>query len=439
MAVCALPAGAAPPHSQHLATAAPACTAVSVATSPSSAAPVGATVTITAGASGCPSPLFEFWVLEPGQSWLVAQLFSTTSTYTWIQTSPSGIYRWSVWARNAGSTAAYEAFNAFDYTITTCSGVTASVLPAGSAPEGSMLTFTWTYQGCTYPAWYIWVLPPGGHWYYITCIYVDSRDDDRCAGQPVQVDTAGWPVGTYRFSIWLRSGPGLHGTYPYFYDTFSAFSYTLTQPSPCSGITVTATPASSATAGTWVTLMPNVTGCANPDVEFWLHAPGGTWTVVQPYRPAASGAFTWITQNGPLPTGTYRISVWARDRGRATAYDTFSAFDYTLTATTPCSSVTVTSSPPVTASAGTTVTMTAGATGCPNPEFEFWMLPPGGTWQIIGASYFKGSGNLTWNTAGMPAGSYRFSVWARDAGSPGTSGTPPYTYDAFSAFQYTLT
>jgi hypothetical protein len=38
----------------------------------------------------------------------------------------------------------------------------------------------------------------------------------------------------------------------------------------------------------------------------------------------------------------------------------------------------------------------------------------------------------------MAAGTYRVSVWVRDAGSPGTGGTPPATYDAFSAFTYSL-
>jgi hypothetical protein len=110
-----------------------------------------------------------------------------------------------------------------------------------------------------------------------------------------------------------------------------------------------------------------------------------------------------------------------------------------LTATTPCSTVNVTSSPPSTATVGTTVAMSAAATGCPNPEFEFWVLPPGGTWQMIGSGYFQGSGTLTWPTSQMPAGTYRFSVWARDAGSAGANSTPPNTYDAFSAFDYTLT
>jgi hypothetical protein len=52
---------------------------------------------------------------------------------------------------------------------------------------------------------------------------------------------------------------------------------------------------------------------------------------------------------------------------------------------------------------------------------------------------WSSNATFVWSTsAGMAAGTYRFSVWARDASSSGTNGTPPNTYDAFSAFNYTL-
>jgi len=83
------------------------------------------------------------------------------------------------------------------------------------------------------------------------------------------------------------------------------------------------------------------------------------------------------------------------------------------------------------------VTITAAASGCGNPQYELWYLPPGGTWTL--ARGYASGGTFMWSTGGSPAGSYRFSVWARDASSPGTGGTPPATYDAFSAFAYSLT
>jgi hypothetical protein len=85
---------------------------------------------------------------------------------------------------------------------------------------------------------------------------------------------------------------------------------------------------------------------------------------------------------------------------------------------------------------GTTVTITGAATGCPNPRYEFFVLPPGGSWMLLQG--YTANATLTWSTAGKPPGSFRFSVWARDASSGGVNGSPPNTYDSFSAFDYTL-
>src|SRR5260370_33146684 len=118
-------------------------------------------------------------------------------------------------------------------------------------------------------------------------------------------------------------------------------------------------------------------------------------------------------------------------------YDAFCTVHYVLTTTTPCTAMSASASPAATASVGTPVSITATATGCSNPLYEFWILPPGGPWVL--AQAYSSNPTFNWTTTRKPAGSYRFSVWARDPSSPGTSGTSPNMYDAFSAFQYPLT
>ncbi len=197
-------------------------------------------------------------------------------------------------------------------------------------------------------------------------------------------------------------------------------------------MTATPVPASTANVGTTVTVSGSATGCPNPRYEFWLLVPAGSWRQVQGY--STNATFTWNT-SGAAP-GSYRFSVWARDAGSTTSYDTFNAFDYTLT-TAPCTGMSASASPPTSSPVGTTVTIIGTATGCPTPQYEFWILPPGGGWTLLRT--YSASGSFTWNTAGLPAGSYRFSIWARDASSSGTNGTAPYTYDSFSPMTYTLT
>jgi hypothetical protein len=86
------------------------------------------------------------------------------------------------------------------------------------------------------------------------------------------------------------------------------------------------------------------------------------------------------------------------------------------------------------------VTVTAQASGCPdpNPQYEFWVLPPGGNaYQLVQA--YSASSTVAWNTTGLAPGSYRFSVWVRDTNSSGASGNQFGRWDAYNAYTvYTL-
>ena len=63
---------------------------------------------------------------------------------------------------------------------------------------------------------------------------------------------------------------------------------------------------------------------------------------------------------------------------------------------------------------GVAMTFTALATGCATPEYRFWILAPGGGWQMVRD---WGNGPWTWNTSGNGLGNYPISVWARAVGS----------------------
>ena len=198
----------------------------------------------------------------------------------------------------------------------------------------------------------------------------------------------------------------------------------------CSTMTASAQPPTAATVGTTVTVTGSASGtgagCTAPQYQFWLLPPGGTWSVVQPYSSTAT--YGWNTSG--LPAGTYRFSVWARETGSGNSYDSFSAFDYPLTAASACTAMTASAAPPTSASVGTQVTVTGSASGCTAPQYQFWLLPPGGTWSVV--QPYSSVAMYSWNTSGFAAGAYRFSVWARQTGS-GNS------YDSFSAFDYPLT
>ncbi len=401
-----------------------ACSSVTASAAPPSPSTPGTTVTFTGSASGCPNPLYRFWMQTPGSStWTIAQDYSTSATFNWNTTGlPTGTYRFSVWARDnssAGTTCnglgCYDAFApGFAYALTTCASVTASAAPASPQLSGTPITFTATAPSCPTPRYEFWLQNPGSTTWTIVQAY--------SASATFNWNTTGRGPGIYHYSVWVRDATSSNAYDSYFPGT----AYTLTT-TPCTSVTASAAPASPQAAGTTVTITATASGCPNARYEFWTMAPGGSWTIVQAY--SATNSFTW---NTTPPAGAYKYSVWARDASSAASYDTyFPGTVYTLT-TTPCTSVTASAMPASPQASGTAITITASASGCPNARYEFWIQNPGSsTWTIVQA--YSATNTFNWTTTGLPLGTYKYSVWVRDA----SSGASYDTY--FPGTAYTLT
>jgi plastocyanin len=417
---------------------------------PSGTTSVGTTVTFTATASGCPNPSYQFWIMEPGSgSWTLVRAYATSGVFVWVTTGqPAGTFNISVWARDASSaglssnaSGSWDVYNSSTYVLTgppPCTGVGVTSSPSGTALSGTTVTFTATASGCPNPSpvFQFWILAPGGSW---TLAQAYSTTNTFAW------NTTGLVAGTYYVSVRVRdaSSPGTGGNSSGTWDAYNSSAYVLTV-NPCTGLTVTSAPSGTALAGT--TVIFTATGTcphASPVYEFWILAPGATsWTKAQAY--STTNTFSWNTAG--LIAGTYYVSVRVRDANSPGAFSNFSgtwdAYNsnaYILT-TTPCASVSVTSSPSGTASAGTTVTFTATAMGCPHPSpvYEFWILAPGATsWTKVQA--YSTTNTFSWVTSGKPAGTYNISVRIRDAQSTGTAGNSSGTWDAYNSSTYTLT
>ena len=418
------------------------CTAVSVAFSPSAGAIVGAPVTVTGTAAGCPNPRYEFWILPPGATtWQLAQAYSTSAGFNWNTTGrAAGTYRFSVWARDQSSTGtasdslgSWDAYLAAQYTLSTpCSSVSASTAPPAMASVGTVVAITGTASGCPSPLYEFWILTPGSTIWQLVQGY--------SASATYSWNTSGLAAGAYSFSVWARDSHSTGGSGDSLgrWDAYKAFQYALL--TPCSAVSVRFNPTSSV-AGTTVAVTGTASGCPNPLYGFWILPPSSsTWQLAQAYSPNAT--FSWSTL-GRAP-GTYRFTVWVRDASSpGTAGDSLGRWDayiaapYILTST-PCTAVSVAFSPTAGAIIGATVTVTGTAAGCPNPRYEFWILPPGATtWQL--AQAYSTSAGFNWNTTGRAAGTYRFSVWARDQSSTGTASDSLGSWDAYMPTSYTLT
>jgi len=159
-------------------------------------------------------------------------------------------------------------------------------------------------------------------------------------------------------------------------------------------------------AGSDIAFAASSTGCATPQYEYWIQYPGGAWSLKRGWGGAA---FTWNT--GGLAPGVYTVHAWASSSG--TVRDAIGEATVTLTG---CTSASVT---PATASAqiGSVVSLVAGAGGCPNPTYEFWLQYPSGRWVLLQQ---WGGPTLNWNTTAMAPGTYTIHAWAGQQGAAQT-------------------
>jgi glucose/arabinose dehydrogenase/subtilisin family serine protease len=94
-----------------------------------------------------------------------------------------------------------------------------------------------------------------------------------------------------------------------------------------------------------------------------------------------------------------------------------------------CASASFSPAPASPQTAGVTVNWTAGASGCSTPQFQIWMRPPSGSWQM--SRDWSTSTALAWDSTGAAAGGYTFELLARQSGSGAA-------YEAFVDVPYTL-
>ena len=426
------------------------CTSVNMSITPGSPQLSGTTVHISATSGGCPNPQYQFWTLAPGSSssWTVGQAYSSTATFDWNTNGDApGTYYVSLWVEDTtsgggtftslGSFDAYVPGRAYTLTSAPCTSVTATSSPPSSTTPGTAVTITGSATGCPHPQYQFWILAPGSSTWTVAQAYSSSA--------AFNWNTTGKPMGVYRFSVWARdsSSTGSSCNSLGCSDAFvPGFTYTLRAPA-CTSVTASAAPTSPSSPGTPVAINASASGCSNPMYQFWMLAPGSsTWAVVQPYSSTAT--FNWNTTGKAV--GTYRFSVWARDAASSGTScnslgcnDSFvPGFAYTL-ATKPCTSLTASAAPGSPQPSSTPVTITASASGCANPQYQFWILAPGSsTWTKARA--YSSSATFNWNTSGLPPGTYRYSVWVRDASSGGTTSTSLGSFDAFvPGTAYTLT
>jgi hypothetical protein len=252
-------------------------------------------------------------------------------------------------------------------------------------------------------------------------------------------NSTGAAPGSHAFSVWVHDANDTGNSCSTLgcYDNYGNLAYARTSPS-CASVTASATPASPQPAGTSETITGTPGTCSNagPLYQFWYLGKGSsTWQMVQDYSTKAT--FTW-NSTGALG-GNHVFSIWIKDAKSSAAYDAYG--NTTFTTTVPnCASVTLAAVPPSPIAHGTTqVVFTATAGTCTNaaPLYQFWYRGVGGNWQMV--KDYSTSPTFTWTSTGALAGNHYWSVWIKDAKSPGANAALGSTYDAFAPLTYVLT
>ena len=188
-------------------------------------------VTINPYASGCPAPQYQYWLRYPNGTWHLGRGYATGS-WAWNTAGlATGAYSVTVWARDLSSAGTkgnsagrYDAYGTMSYTLTAgCPGLAVWTTPL-TAKRGTTVNLTASAHGCasSTPLYQFWVLYPGQTaWRQVRAYSTDPQ---------FNWSTSGLPVGTYRFSVWVKNStaPGVHGSANGGYDAYAVIPYKVT-------------------------------------------------------------------------------------------------------------------------------------------------------------------------------------------------------------------
>ncbi len=178
------------------------CTAVTESAAPPSPSHSGTSVAISAAATGCTTPAYEFWARWSGYStWQLLQGYSANASYQWNSTGAlAGIEQFGVWVRDASSFAAYDAFTSIPYSVTaaSCSSVTVSAAPSTVAHgAGTHVAITGAAAGCLNSSLYeFWMRAASQSTWQLVQGY--------SANAAYSWNSSGALAGTVYFGVWVK-------------------------------------------------------------------------------------------------------------------------------------------------------------------------------------------------------------------------------------------
>jgi hypothetical protein len=363
--------------------------------------PPGNQVTFTA-TLGTPPPgpsEYKFQVLDLGTN--TTTLLRDYSSSNIVQWTPQAAGRYAIQAlaRAVGSPAPFDVSGSTQpLDVSTTPIVIKSVTASTAFPSttGTPITFTARVQGgMAGPIQYVfWLYSATTGW----------RNGQPWGPSETFTWTPTWAdQGDFAVQVWVRSNgstasyEAVLGTGTFHIDR-AALQLT----------TQTLLPAAVGTPITWNADVPDPS--VTMEYVFWVYtAATSTWAQGQAY--SAQKTFVW---QAPA-AGTYGLQAWARQVGSTAAHDLVRSSGMFDIVSAPAQMVSLTTNALLPASAGTTITWTAGATGGTAPlEYQFWRQDAG-TWKMV--QDYSPLNTYTWPTTAGDSGPHAVQARVRSIGS----------------------
>jgi hypothetical protein len=254
---------------------------------------------------------YQFVRYSAANGWKVVKAWSTSKTYSWTPTyGEEGQYVLQIWAKNSGSTAAYDAWTGTSFFEIKRAPVQLTSSHQFPVPAGTAVTFTADVDdtSATFEYQYMLYAQATGQWNILQA-YSDSPS----------VTWTPADNGRYALQVWVRR---VGTAVPY--DAWQGTGYIDVASTPAKLLSVTPSVSLPGTAGTaikWTAIASG--GTASPlQYQFLVYSKSTGWTVARSY--STSTTFTWT----PSEAGAYALQVWVKSAGSTAPYESWLGTGY---------------------------------------------------------------------------------------------------------------
>lgn len=338
-------------------------------------------------ADGIGPQQYQFWVFDPNDGlWHMLQDYSTNDAFLFDPLIP-GSYQVLVYAREAGSTAQYEALDTMWYHVVSdppVTGVTLTSDKQSPLQAGDIINLVANSTGGTgsyeYQFW-IWDLNSpcfsnssapecSGEWY---------RWQDYSPQDSMNFDF--WVAGNYKFLVYSRSAGSIAK-----FEAQAVFNVNILDFNSVTQVNLTSdkqSPYIPVGDDTVTFTASALDGVGPQEYQFWLYnAASSQWTMKQDY--STTDTFQWSFLHYETPFGSSKIMVYARSAGSTAEYEAEASIWFDLLSDTPVSSVTLEmseTSPSELSAIGNVIVL--ATSDIEFTDFQFLLMSPDGTWSVL--------------------------------------------------------